>query len=86
MTPVLPFTTARDNAIRKLAQAHDSAALNLCAANGAGILYGYYLAGAVAPIVYQAARDTLAAEAAHHRSILLLREELEVAQTESPRA
>ena len=82
ITPVLPFDTALDNALRNVAEARGRHALDMADAKGRGTLYGYYLAGAVPAITYKAARDRLATEATQRRALVVLGEELEDALDE----
>lgn len=77
MTPVLPFDTALDAAVRKISLARSRHAVDLAEAQGVGTVYGYYLAGAIAPLIYRNARDRLQAEAATSRAHEDLREALE---------
>jgi hypothetical protein len=74
---VLPFEVAVDTALRKIAGAKGRHALDIAEAQGVGTVYGYYLAGAVPPVTYRAARDRLMAEAEQHRGIAAIRDALE---------
>lgn len=76
-TPVLPFDTALANGVHAIRHAAHAAAIRKALAHHTGVLRGYYYAGAVSPLVYQSARNTLIAEAEQRLGVHALEQALE---------